>query len=152
MKTIEITQSGLDELKQKLSLLKTKKRPQVIARIKFARTLGDLSENSEYDEARNEQSFTEGLIQDLEDQIKHTKVVNRKNGFSRVVLGSTVVCQIDSEKETYQIVSSIEADPTNGKISIDSPFGKSLLGKKKGDLAKVSAPAGELTYKIVEVK
>lgn len=151
-KEIILTQKGLDKLRQDLIQLKTVRRPAVIERIQAARALGDLSENSEYDDARNEQSFIEGRIQELNDIIKKAKVVSKKFSNSEAGLGSTIVCEVEKDSESYELVSSAEADPANGKISIDSPLGKGLIGKKKGDTAQVKTPGGEISYQILDIK
>lgn len=151
-KEIILTQEGLEKLKRELSRLQTVKRPSVIERIQAARSLGDLSENSEYDDARNEQSFVEGRIQELQDMIKKAKVVSKKSNNSEAGLGSTVVCEVEKDKESYELVSSAEADPGSGKISIDSPLGKGLMGRKKGEIAIIKTPGGEISYKILDLK
>lgn len=151
-KEIILTQKGLDKLRQDLIQLKTNRRPAVIERIQAARALGDLSENSEYDDARNEQSFIEGRIKELNDIIKKAKVVSKKFSNSEAGLGSTIVCEVEKDTESYELVSSAEADPANGKVSIDSPLGKGLMGKKKGDTAIVKTPSGEIFYQILDIK
>lgn len=144
--------SGLEKLKAEIVDLKKNRRPEVIERLKSARALGDLSENSEYDDARNEQSFIEGRIQELDDMIKNAKVVKENHSSGKVSLGSKVMCEIEGDKETYSLVSSIEADPLENKISVDSPFGTALMGTSVGDVVKVNAPAGELSYKILGIE
>lgn len=151
-KEIILTQEGLEKLKQELSRLQTVKRPVVIERIQAARSLGDLSENSEYDDARNEQSFVEGRIQELQNMIKKAKVMSKKSSNGDTGLGSTVVCEVEKEKVSYELVSSAEADPVNGKISIDSPLAKGLIGRKKGEIAIIKTPSGEVSYKILDLK
>lgn len=151
-KEIILTQEGLEKLKKELSQLLTVKRPAVIERIQNARSLGDLSENSEYDDARNEQSFIEGRIQELRDVIMKAKVVSKYGNSNEIGLGSIVICNVENDKETYELVSSAEADPMNGKVSIESPLGKGLLGKKKGEVTIVKTPGGETVYKILEIK
>lgn len=139
---------GFNKLKSELENLLINRRPAVIERLRAARALGDLSENSEYDDARSEQSFVEGRIEELKETIKHAKIVDKTSHGNTVDLGSKVFCTVEGDKEEYELVSSIEADPSNGKISIDSPLGKSLFGKRKGDTAVVKAPAGDIAYKI----
>lgn len=151
-KEIILTREGLEKIKQELSSLQTVKRPAVIERIQTARSLGDLSENSEYDDARNEQSFVEGRIQELQDMIKKAKVVSKKLTNGEAGLGSTVVCEVENEKESYELVSSAEADPVSGKVSIDSPLGRGLIGRKKGEVAIIKTPGGEISYKILDLK
>ena len=145
-----ISREGLDKLISELKLLKTIKRPAVIERIQTARSLGDLSENSEYDDARNEQSFIEGRIEQLEGLIKNAKVV--ENGVNEVVItGSTIELDLNGSEKTYQIVSANEVDPLNNKISIDSPIGKAISGKKVGDNVVVKVPVGDLSAKILKI-
>lgn len=152
MNNVIVTDEGLLKLKEELKDLETNRRPIVIERIQAARSLGDLSENSEYDDARNEQSFVEGRIRELRDMIKHAKVMTKKASNGIVDLGSIIECQIEDDKETYELVGSAEADPIKGKISIDSPLGRELIGKKQDDKIIVNAPAGRLTYEIVTIK
>lgn len=151
MKSYILTPDGLVKLKKELDELKKVRRPAVIERLKVARALGDLSENSEYDDARNDQSFVEGRIEELEEMIKHAKIIDKKHGNGSINLGNIIEVEIDGDKEKYELVSSIEADPASGKLSADSPIGKALLGKNKGDIALVNAPAGQLKYKILSV-
>ena len=148
-----LTLEGLDKIKEELKELETTRRTSVIERLQSARALGDLSENSEYDDARNEQSFVEGRIHELKEMIKYAKIVTKRNSpGSTVDLGSRVTCTLDGESETYEIVSSAEADPLHGKVSIDSPLGSALIGKKKSDTVNVHAPGGNLLYSIVSVE
>jgi transcription elongation factor GreA len=151
-KEVVLTKEGLEKIKNEILDLKNNKRPEVIERIQSARALGDLSENSEYDDARNEQSFIEGRIEELETMVANAKVVDKKSVDGTISLGSVIECEIDGDKEEYEIVSSVEANPILGKISIDSPFGNALQGKKAGDTVLVHAPDGTLTYKILNVK
>lgn len=153
LKEAILTLEGLEKIKEELKELETTRRSAVIERLQVARSLGDLSENSEYDDARNEQSFVEGRIHELKEMIKHAKIVTKKSIHgSTADLGSRVTCVLEGESETYEIVSSAEADPVQGKISIDSPLGSALIGKKKGDDALVHAPGGSLTYSIHAVE
>jgi len=148
-----LTLEGLDKIKEELKELETTRRSAVIERLQSARSLGDFSENSEYDDARNEQSFVEGRIHELKEMIKHAKIVTKKNMHGVTIdLGSRVTCTLEGENDTYEIVSSAEADPTHGKISIDSPFGSALIGKKKGDTVDVHAPGGSLSYQVLSVE
>lgn len=153
-KEILLTQAGYDELVAKLDYLKTEKRAEIAEKIKVARGFGDLSENSEYDEAKNEQGLVEQEINEIEYTIKHAKIVNKddmhKNGIN-VGAQVTVVDDCD-EEEVYDIVGATEFDPFNNKISIDSPIGAALLGHKEGDVVEVILPTGatmELTIKSV---
>ena len=151
-----VTKEGLKKLKEELDLLKTVRRKEVAQRLKEAISYGDLSENSEYEEAKNEQAFVEGRILELEEKIKSAKIITEKKsaGGKEVTIGSTVtvVNKTDGdEPETYTIVGATEADPFDHKISNESPIGKSLLGKRKGDSTKVNTPSGTIQYEIVKV-
>lgn len=150
-KAIRLTKQGLDKLKAELEELKKIKRPAVIDRIKKAKDFGDLSENAEYEDARNEQSFIEGRIQELEHMIKYAEV-SESHSANEVSLGSNVTVSMDGEKATYEIVGSTEADPMAGKISDDSPIGSALLGAKVGEKVVAKTPGGDLEIKIVAVQ
>lgn len=151
MKNIVLTVEGLEKLKEELAALKLR-RKEVSDRIQVAKEYGDLSENAEYDDARNEQSFVEGRIQELEETLKKAKVVAKQAGGSTVAVGSKVTVEIEGDKETYEIVGINESDPLNGKVSIESPIGKAMMGAKKGETVEVSAPGGKLAYKVLEIK
>lgn len=152
-----ITKEGLEKLKEELNFLKEVKRKEVAERLKEAISYGDLSENAEYEEAKNEQAFVEGRILELEEKIKFAKIIDdrTKSGVT-VQLGSVVVIQNSSGRnkleEEYTIVGSTEADPINHKISNVSPVGRALIDKRVGDVVKVSAPAGMIEYKIARIK
>lgn len=151
-----VTKEGLDKLVGELENLKNIKRREVAARIKEAISYGDLSENSEYEEAKNEQAFIEGRILELEEKVKNAKIISGKvKAAETIQLGTTVhlknVSKNREELEVYTIVGSTEADPFEGKISNESPVGSSLLDKGKGDTIKVSIPAGNVEYKIVKL-
>lgn len=149
-----MTQAGKDKLVQELEYLKAVKRKEVVERIKIARSFGDLSENSEYDSAKEEQAFVEGRITTLENMIRNAKIIAEGEVTSdSVTLGSSVtfVELPDGEEETYTIVGSAEADPFEGKISNDSPIAKSLIGKKVGDQVSVQTPGGEMSVRIVSI-
>lgn len=150
-----VTKEGLEKLKEELDNLKNVKRKEVAERIKEAISYGDLSENSEYEEAKNEQAFVEGRILELENKIKYAKIITEKQKASGVQIGTTVhlknITKKKDEEEVYTIVGSTEADPFNGKISNESPVGSSLLDKKKGDKVKVVIPAGNVEYQITKV-
>lgn len=156
-KAILITKEGLEKIKEELNYLKEVKRKEVAERLKEAISYGDLSENAEYEEAKNEQAFTEGRILELEEKVKYAKIIDDKTKKGAIVqLGSKVVIQNLTGKtrseEEYVIVGSTEADPINHKISNVSPVGKALLDKRVGEVIKVMAPAGVIEYKIVQVK
>ena len=153
-KVFPMTAEGKEKLEKELETLKTVKRKEVVERIKIARSFGDLSENSEYDAAKDEQAFVEGRISTLENMIRNAKIIQEDDMNSDTVqLGKkvTFVELPDGDKETYTIVGSAEADPFEGKISNDSPIAKSLLGHKVGAEVNVQTPGGEMSVKIVEV-
>ncbi len=147
--TVYITQEGIEKLKNQLTELE-EKRPTVAKRIKEAREMGDISENAEYDAARQEQAFIEGKIAELEDVIKNAKVVE-KGAKGVVHVGAEVTVHIEGEEETFHLVGAHEANPMENKISHESPLGAALMGKKVGDTFEVEAPIGKLTYKIVTI-
>jgi transcription elongation factor GreA len=154
-KVFPMTQAGKEKLVQELEYLKSVKRKEVVERIKIARSFGDLSENSEYDSAKEEQAFVEGRITTLENMIRNAKIIaEAANASDSVTLGSSVtfVELPDGDEETYSIVGSAEADPFEGKISNDSPIAKSLLGKKVGDQVSVQTPGGEMSVRITSIK
>lgn len=153
-KVYPMTIEGKEKLEKELENLKTVKRKEVVERIKIARSFGDLSENSEYDAAKDEQAFVEGRISTLENMIRNAKIIQEDDHNSDTVqLGKkvTFIELPDGDKETYSIVGSAEADPFEGKISNDSPIAKSLLGHKVGEQVTVQTPGGEMSVKIVEV-
>ncbi|MDQ0244547.1 transcription elongation factor GreA [Bacillus fengqiuensis] len=153
-KVFPMTQAGKEKLEQELEQLKSVKRKEVVERIKIARSFGDLSENSEYDSAKEEQAFVEGRITTLENMIRNAKIIQEDAENSTTVsLGKSVtfVELPDGEEETYTIVGSAEADPFEGKISNDSPIAKSLMGKQIGDEVVVQTPGGEMNVRIVSV-
>lgn len=147
---VALTPEGLAKLKTELETLKTSGRKAVVARLKAARELGDLSENAEYDDARNEQSFIEGRIQELDSMIQHARVIQH-HASSIVELGTTVTVAIDGDTESYEIVGAAESDPATGKISAESPIGSALLGHKVGDVVKVKTPAGDASYTVKKI-
>ena len=153
-KTIKITDDGLKKLQQELETLKTEGRTDIAEKIKVARGYGDLSENSEYDEAKNEQAKIEARIVELEAMLKNVEIIEDIKGKAKtVVIGVKVKVQ-DVEygdEDEYRVVGSTEADPRTGKISDESPVGRALLGKKVGDEVIVEAPGGEFKLKIVEI-
>jgi transcription elongation factor GreA len=145
-----LTEKGLEKLKEELAGLKSRRR-EVAERIKNAREFGDLSENSEYEDARNEQSFTEGRIEELTEMIKNAHVVE-KSCCDKVGLGSIITLKIDGENVTYELVGATESDPSSGKISIESPIGNSLMDHTKGEKVDIHLPAGKMTCEIVSIK
>ena len=148
-----MTQAGKEKLEQELEQLKTVIRKEVVERIKIARSFGDLSENSEYDSAKEEQAFVEGRITTIENMIRNAKIISEDElSKDAVSLGNSVtfVELPEGDEETYTIVGSAEADPFEGKISNDSPIAKSLLGRKVGDQVTVQTPGGEMKVKILK--
>ena len=154
-KEYKLSAARLEELKSELSYLKTVREKEVADQIKEARSFGDLSENSEYDEAKNEQGKLYSRIAELENILANRSVIEEEDTDTNTVrLGSKITVE-DVElgdQETYQVVGSQEADPMNGRISEESPFGKALLGKSVGELVIVEAPAGNIEYKVLEIQ
>lgn|SRR5690625_4159324 len=153
-KSYYMTQQGKEKLENELHYLKTEKRQEVVERIKVARDFGDLSENSEYDSAKEEQAFVETRIAQIEKMIRHAVIIENDEENSDIVsLGKSVtfIELPDGEEETYTIVGSAEADPFEGKISNDSPMAKSLIGHKKGDEISVPTPGGSIEVKIIDI-
>lgn len=150
MSTI-LTKAGYEKLTQELDKLKHKDRPAVIERIKNARELGDLSENADYAQAREEQSFIEGRIREIEEKLKTAEVVEAGSGNTSVTVGHTVDLDCSGNKETYQIVGENESDPINGKISATSPVAQAVIGKKVDETVKIKIPAGIKECKIVKI-
>lgn len=151
-----VTKEGLAKLKEELEYLKNTRRKEVAERIKEAISYGDLSENSEYEEAKNDQGFVEGRVQELEEKIKYAKIIEEKQHVATVQLGTKVrikgVGGKKSEVEEYIIVGSTEADPLAQKISNESPVGAALLEKSKGDIVRVNAPGGVMEYEILQLE
>lgn len=153
-KEYRLSAERLEELKQELTYLKTVREKEVAELIKEARSFGDLSENSEYDEAKNEQGKLYSRIAELEEILSNYTIIEETERLDAVHVGNTVVVEDleFNEEETYAIVGSQEADPMNGRISEESPFGRALLGKQVGDEVVVEAPAGNIRYKIVAIQ
>lgn len=149
-KPVYLTAEGLDKLKAELAHLVTVERPRIAQRIHEAKLDGDITENAEYEDAKQEQSFLEGRIATLEAQLKNAEVIAHANG-DRVGIGSTVVIKGKEGEDQFTIVGSAEASPREGRISNESPVGIALMGKRKGDKITVQAPAGALDYTIVSV-
>ena len=155
MSTVPLTKFGAELLKQELHKLKTKERPDVISAIAEARAQGDLSENAEYDAAKERQSFIEGRIAELDGKLSAAQIIDPTmlDAEGRVVFGATVYLEdLENElKVTYQIVGEDEADIKVSKVSISSPIARALIGKSEGDVVGVQAPAGIREYEILEV-
>jgi transcription elongation factor GreA len=149
-----VSKEGLRKLEAELEQLKTVKRREVAERIKIAREFGDISENSEYEDAKNEQAFVEGRIQTLEKMLRQAQVVDEQaQDPEHIHIGSKVtVKDLDEEvEEVFEIVGSTEADPIKNKISNDSPVGKALLGGRPGDIVEVNAPIGKVRLKVLGI-
>ena len=147
-----LTADGLKKLEEELKYLKKDKRKEIAAKLAEAISFGDLSENAEYDAAKNEQAFVEQRIIEVEDQIKYAEViVENKSEKGLVQVGSTVVISHEGEEHQYTIVGSTESDPLKQRISNESPVGEAIIGKKAKDKVKVQAPGGEFEYTIVKV-
>ena len=148
-----LTREGLAELKQEFDELVNQKRPAIAQRIQIAREFGDLAENSEYDAAKEEQSLLEARISELEKVLNKAQIIEepyQKTDF--VIIGSTVVVEMDGETDQFTIVGTMEADPATRKISNESPVGQALLGAKLGDVVEVNTPIVRARYKILKIK
>lgn len=156
MNRVPITVSGAEKLRKELEELKSVVRPRIIAAIAEAREHGDLKENAEYHAAREQQSFTEGRIADIEGKLSNAEIIDvtRVDGGGKVIFGTTVDLEnIDTEeKVTYKIVGNDEADIKAGLISVESPIARALIGKEMEDIVTVQAPGGEIEYEILDVK
>lgn len=154
VKPILLTDEGLKNLEEELEMLKTVRRKEIAEKIKVALSFGDLSENSEYDEAKNDQAMTEARIADIESMLKNVKLIDEEELTTEIIhIGSKVrVNDVEFDEVCdYQIVGSSEADPANGRISDESPVGKSLLGHKTGDRIEVETPGGIMVYEVLEI-
>ena len=153
-KAVLLTQEGYDKLEKELEYLRTEKRAEVAERIKVALGFGDLSENSEYDEAKTAQAENEAKIADLENKIRYAKIIDESEIDTKTVQVGNVVKVFDmefEEEETYTIVGSTEVDLSQNKISNESPIGAALLGAKKNQIVEVNAPAGIIKYKVLSI-
>lgn len=154
-KEVVLTPSGLKKLEEELSHLKSVKRREVASRIKTAISFGDLSENSEYEDAKNEQAFIEGRIITLEKMLRNARLIGEEDVSTEIVgFGSTVVLKNLDEEENleFTIVGSAESDPSNHKISNESPVGKAIFGASAGNIIEVKVPAGTIRYQVMEIK
>lgn len=153
-KEVLLTQEGYDKLEKELEYLRTEKRAEVAERIKVALGFGDLSENSEYDEAKTAQAENEAKIADLENKIRYAKIIDESEIDTKTVQVGNVVKVFDmefEEEETYTIVGSTEVDLSQNKISNESPIGAALMGAKKNQIVEVNAPAGVIKYKVLSI-
>ena len=155
MKRSPITVRGAQRLKEEVQRLKTVQRPRIIRAIAEARAHGDLRENAEYHAAKEEQSFTEGRIAEIQECLSRAEVIDTRTvrGAGKVVFGATVgLCNLETDEEVrFQIVGEMEADIDEGLISVTSPLAKALIGKREGDVAVVRAPVGEIEYEVLDV-
>ena len=155
MKEVILTPQGYEKLKQEIEYLSTDKRREVADRIRIAREFGDIAENAEYDDAKNEQAMLEHRIAQLEERLSAARVISKGDIKKDVVsVGSTVRLRDVDAKKTfeYHIVGSAEANPAENKLSNESPVGKAIIGHKKGETVEVAAPRGSLKFKILEIK
>ncbi len=155
MKEVILTPEGYKKLTKEIEYLSTEKRREVAERIKVAREFGDIAENAEYDDAKNEQAYVEARIAMLEERLVSARVIQKKDIAKDVVsVGSTVRLKDVDANETieYHIVGSAEANPAEQKLSNESPVGRAILGKKKGETVEVAAPRGSLKFKILDIK
>lgn len=146
-----ITQEGYEKLKQELDHRCTAKRREIADRIQSAKDLGDLSENAEYTEAKEEHGFNEGRIAELQQILKNITIVKNNGNNGKVGLGSKVIVKVNGQEKEYTIVSFNEADPLNGKISNESPLGLAFIGRSTGEKVLVNTPKGEFQYEIVRI-
>ena len=155
MKEVILTPEGYEKLKSEIDHLQTTKRREVAERIRIAREFGDIAENAEYDDAKNEQMLLEHRIATLEERLRDARVIDKRDIAKDVVsVGSHVKLRDVDAKKTfeYRIVGSAEANPSENKLSNESPVGKAIIGKKKGETVEVTAPRGTLKFKILEIK
>lgn len=146
-----LSKDGLEQIRQELEELVNTRRAEIAARIHEAKEHGDITENAEYEDAKNEQAFVEGRIQALSALVKNAVVIKENHSSTHVQIGSTVTIQSKDGKESFMIVGSAEASPAEGRISNESPVGRALLGRKKGDEVVVTVPAGDSKYKILSI-
>lgn len=151
---VMLTEEGLKKVQEELHYLKRVKRKEIAEKIRNAVAFGEIAENAEYNAAKNEQSFIEGRILALEKIIENYELIDKEENPDCVLLGSDVLVKDTKNKKEYKytILDYVESEPDCGKISISSPIGRALLGKKKGDLVEVRVPAGHIKYKILDIK
>lgn len=149
---IKVTKEGLEALKKEFSLLVDEKRPRIVERLSNARSQGDLSENSDYQSAREELEFLDGRIDEIQEVMKRAQVVSGNGHNGSVGVGTKVTLKVNGSDQMFDIVGEWEADPVNKKISHTSPLGVALLGKKKGERVEVEAPAGKVLYEILRIE
>ncbi|HSX28079.1 MAG TPA: transcription elongation factor GreA [Candidatus Saccharimonadales bacterium] len=150
-KDYQLTKEGRTELEKELEALKSR-RSEIAEKIKAARDFGDLSENAEYDAARDEQAQVESRISEIEEILQNSSLIVGTNGDGTIALGSKVTLESERGVVEYTLVSSVEADPAEKKISDESPIGQALVGKKQGDEVEIATPSGSVTFKIKKVQ
>jgi transcription elongation factor GreA len=151
-KKVLLTQDGVKKLHEELKVLKEERRKEVIERIQEAISHGDLSENADYAQAKEEQAFIEGRILEIEEMLKNAEIISHSSNNNSVSVGSTVTLKINGKEIAYTIVGSNEANPSAGKISNESLVGKALLGAKRGQKVSVQTPAGQNEYEVVSIQ
>jgi len=151
-KVIQMTKVGVEALSNELKAVVEVKRPKLVERLAFARGQGDLSENADYQSAREELEFMDGRIAEIEEVLKNALIVSAAGKGDGVGVGAKITVKFNGQEHVFEMVGEWEADPVNKKISPESPLGKALFGKKIGDKAEVEAPAGKLTYEILSIE
>jgi transcription elongation factor GreA len=151
-KAVLLTEDGLKKLHEELKVLKDERRKEVIERIQEAVSHGDLSENADYAQAKEEQAFIEGRIQEIEEMLKNAQIIAHSGNQNIVSIGSTVAVKVAGREIKYTIVGANEANPASGRISNESLVGRALLGAKRGDKIPVETPAGKMEYEIVSIE
>ena len=150
---VPITRKGLEKLQAELDEVRNVQRPEVAERIKLAKEFGDIMENSEYDSAKNDQGWIEGRIATLEKMVRNAQIIEETRRSTKLVaLGSRVKVKDEFGEETFTIVGPVEADPAKGRISLESPVGKALIGRLKGDKVKVKTPSGSRSLVILTIR
>src|SRR3989339_984378 len=152
MPKTQLTQKGFDDLKIEHEDLLKNKKPKAIERLSKARSMGDLSENSEYTAAKEELAFVEGRVREIEEILDNANIVENNQAGDQVQVGSSVTVEVNGNTESFQIVGEFEADPMNKKLSQNSPIGQALISRKIGEIVEVNIPAGKIQYKIIEIK
>ncbi len=147
-----VTKEGLEKLKEELDNRKGALRREIADRIDQAKELGDLSENAEYAEAKDEQAFNEGRIFELIEMVQNAHIIEEKKGNGEVHVGSTIRVEVNGKEKEFTITGGAEANPGEGRISNESPLGSAFLGRKQGDVVEVQVPSGKMRYTIVNVK
>ena len=152
MAKIQLTKQGHQDLQKEHEDLIKNKKPQAVDRLQKARAMGDLSENSEYNAAKEELAFVEGRIRETEEILNNAEVIENNTSNGKIQVGSSVTVEANGKNDLFQIVGEFEADPMNKKLSQNSPIGQALMDKRVGDMVEVDIPAGKIQYKIVGIK